>query len=99
MKALKECPVCHSKNLKQELESTTRFSGIIGGSHTSSPDRLNGSYCEDCGTTFKANVAGKCPICEGTGKMTYVCYGGSWDRTGKETKEKCWGCDGAGVIE
>ncbi len=99
MKAITECPVCHSKKLKQEFKSTTRVSDVIGGPHVSSPSMLDGCYCEKCGTVFKTDVAGRCPTCDGTGQMKSVHYGGSWDHTGITHARECWSCQGSGKIK
>ena len=95
-KSFDKCPVCGSEDIKQELRDATYRSNRIGGSHTSFPPSLDGCSCNNCGTIFKFNKKGKCPICKGTGLMEYKNYSGV--QLVSTSHEKCWGCSGTGKI-
>jgi len=94
-KTIDECPVCESKYLKQEYWYSNAHSRLLGGPVTSVEPRLNGSSCNTCGSIFKFNVKGKCPVCE-DGIFTVTT--GRCGQVISSYEKKCSVCSGKGTI-
>ena len=99
VRAISECPVCHSKDLEQDFATREgHFPGRIGGKSTTSPPILDGCHCNKCGTRSAFDKAGECPACHGTGEFEYKIHlsGVTLLHT---RKEKCPVCKGSGKIK
>jgi len=97
MKTISECPVCKSKNLKQEFyHKPFDMNTPIGGTHISYPPSLNGTTCGSCGAVNRFNKKGKCPACKGTGSYKTVTSIGGIEQY--STSSECTTCKGTGKI-
>lgn len=98
-RAISECPVCHSKDLKQDFATPVEHfpTRRMGGEHTNRAPILDGCHCNGCGTRLVFNKASECLACHGTGEFEYKTYlsGVTPLRT---RKEKCPVCNGSGQI-